>query len=147
MNRASAIALIAVGAFALGLTGCSNAAPASEAEQAPAAASTPDAAPTADAPALVAEETTPTTAEESFIAEARTRLGWLGATSTIPNVTDEQLIAAGTEACELLTAQTPFNDVSVIEGEPQVDGQFPDSAAISSAGILYLCPEMSGNTL
>ena len=99
-----------------------------------------------EAPPLVAEDTKPGDEDAAFIAEARDRLAGLGTASTIPNATDEQLINAGHEACDLLIAGTPFNDVTVIEGEERVQGSYLDSAAIATAGLLHFCPEMNGKT-
>lgn len=96
---------------------------------------------------LVAETPQATNPDELFIEEARDRLAGLGLATTIPNATDEQLIAAGHEACDALINQQPFNDVSVIEGEQRVQGSFLDSAAIATAGMLYFCPEINGKTL
>lgn len=107
---------------------------------------TPD-RPVAESPGPLAAESPANDVEALFLAEARDRLTGLGSATTIPNATDEQLIAAGHQACEALIAQQPFNDVSVIEGEQRVQGSFLDSAAIASAGILYFCPEVNGKTL
>lgn len=101
----------------------------------------------AETPEPLVAETPASDADALFLAEARDRLAGLGSATTIPNATDEQLIAAGHEACDALINQQPFNDVSVIEGEERVQGSFLDSAAIASAGILYFCPEINGKTL
>lgn len=108
--------------------------------------SAPD-TPSASPEPLVAESPDTSDPEELFLAEARARLFGLGSATTIPNATDEQLLVAGHEACAALIAETPFTDVSVISGEERVQGSYLDSAAIASAGLLYLCPEMNGKTL
>ncbi|MER7522640.1 DUF732 domain-containing protein [Microbacterium oxydans] len=145
MKRTTIAAIAAV--VLLALTGCAESAGNATAERSAAEASSP-ATPSQTPEPLVAE--TPaasTTADVLFVAEARDRLSSLGTATTIPNATDEQLIAAGREACEALLSQTPFADVSVIESEERVQGSFLDSTAIASAGILYFCPEINGKTL
>lgn len=94
---------------------------------------------------LTAETSEPEGPEALFVQEARDRLDGLGAASTIPSATDEQLITGGRDACEALTAGTPFDDVTVIEGEERVQGSYLDSAAITTAAVLFFCPELNGN--
>ncbi len=144
--KRTAVAAVAV-VLLLGLAGCAESTGDASTERTAAEASEP-AAPTETPEPLVAE--TPAAeadVEQLFLAEARDRLAGLGSATTIPNATDEQLIAAGRQACDALINQQPFNDVSVIEGEERVQGSFLDSAAIATAGILYFCPEINGKTL
>lgn len=145
--------MTAVGALVLALTACSGStepeANAGTADATPITSAEPTTEPTTaeTASAPLTAEAPSTDEDELFLSEARSRLSSLGAATTIPNATDEQLIDAGHRACDLVRAQTPFNDVSVIEGEPRNQGSYFDSAAITSAAILYYCPEMNGNTL
>lgn len=144
---AAAAALVLV----LALAGCGDGGDASDRNNAADAGadrstSAPD-TPSASPEPLVAESPDTSDPEELFLAEARARLFGLGSATTIPNATDEQLLVAGHEACAALIAETPFTDVSVISGEERVQGSYLDSAAIASAGLLYLCPEMNGKTL
>lgn len=93
---------------------------------------------------LSAETPVADSPEALFVIEARDRLAGLGAASTIPSATDEQLVVAGQEACAALSTGTAFNDVTVIEGEERVQGSYLDSAAIATAGVLFFCPELNG---
>lgn len=147
MPKVTATALAVAAVIVLGLTGCSESVGNATAERT-STATNESAAPSDSPEPLVAESPAgEPDAEQLFLAEARDRLSGLGSATTIPNATDDQLIVAGHAACEALTAQQPFNDVSVIEGEERVQGSFLDSAAIASAAILYFCPEMNGKTL
>lgn len=145
MKRTTFAAIAAVAL--LTLTGCAESASNATAERSVVETTAP-AIPSETPEPLVAETPAASaTADVLFVAEARDRLASLGTATTIPNATDEQLITAGHEACEALLAQTPFADISVIEGEERVQGSFLDSTAIASAGILYFCPEINGKTL
>lgn len=134
----------------LTLTGCAESTGNATAER-----STVEAAETAAPPIQPNETSEPLIAQESedasstesqFLVEARDRLSGLGAATTIPDATDEQLITAGKSACGDLLSGTPFVDVSVIEGEERVQGSYLDSAAIATAGLLFFCPELNGAT-
>lgn len=141
------VALTAV--LLLGLTGCAGAGAGGNGDANVQHASTEQTktpAPSGSSEPLVAEVRDATDADEQFLAEARDRLSGLGSATTVPNATDDQLIEAGHTACEALIAGTPFVDVSVIQEEERVQGSFLDSAAITSAGILYFCPEVNGKT-
>ncbi|MEW2011413.1 DUF732 domain-containing protein [Microbacterium sp. NPDC078814] len=61
----------------------------------------------------------------------------------IPNATDEQLIAAGHEACEQLESGVAAEDVRVVDGEKphETTGYFYDSIAIRSGAVRSFCPE------
>ena len=145
MPKVTAATLAVTALIVLGLTGCTGTPESSGDERtAPTVADSPAPSPTRDP--LVAETPEEVNADEQFVAEARDRLAGLGAATSIPNATDDQLVDAGREACEQLVAGMPFNDVSVIEGEQRVQGSYLDSAAIATAGLLFFCPEMNGKT-
>lgn len=141
------IAMAAV--IVLGLTGCSGAVEEPTAEPRGLVQSVPSETPDdSETPEPLVAETlsADATPEELFVVEARERLAGLGTASTIPNATDEQLITGGHQACEELTAGTPFNDVTVIDGEERSQGSYLDSAVIATAGLLHFCQDMNGKT-
>jgi hypothetical protein len=117
------------------LAGCS-AAPAAETvtapvEETPAAETTPE-------PLTVDPEAEAVAAgDEMFLTETRLRF------KSITDATDEQLIAAGHEACELFTQGQTKMDMRLIEGEtPDSDtGWFWDSIVISTWAATAYCPE------
>lgn len=126
---AAALALLA-----LTLTGCTG---------------TPDSAPS-EPEAVVVESPAPLVAEESpavhstdaaFLAYVRENL--LPETQ-IPNATDEQLIAAGHDACDQLAAGTASEDVRVVDGEQahEVTGFYYDSIAIRNGASRTFCPDL-----
>lgn len=150
---------VIVGVLALGLVGGGTAVALTGQEPAPAETTlteptaTPDTGqPTTDeTPA--GDATEPLTAKPSdaapsadtlFLADVHDRLDSLGAATIIPDATDDQLIKAGHEACDALTAGTPFDDLSVINGEGRVQGSYLDSAMIATSGVLFYCPELNG---
>ncbi|WP_309129485.1 DUF732 domain-containing protein [Microbacterium sp.] len=98
----------------------------------------------AETPSPSAEEDAEAIAEEKYLIEARSRLAGLGAATTIPDATDEQLLVAGGQACEALAAGTEIDDVSVVEGEERVQGSYLDSASLARAAVLFLCPDLLG---
>ncbi len=59
----------------------------------------------------------------------------------IPNATDEQLIAAGHEACEQLLAGVDSETIRLVEGEEPVGGYYMDTSSILTGGQLFYCPE------
>lgn len=67
----------------------------------------------------------------------------LGETSQITDASDEQLIAAGHEACGQLDAGTAYEDVRVVDGETAhpVNGAYYSSSAIMNGAILAYCEE------
>lgn len=92
---------------------------------------------------LVAEEPDQLTSEdasdEQFLAYVRDNL--LPETQ-VPNATDEQLIAAGRDACEQLESGVAYEDVRVVEGEqPHSNGNYYDSSAIMNGAVSYYCTE------
>ena len=85
--------------------------------------------------------TTPTTDAEGneslFLEAVRADLP---ANTQIPDATDQQLLAAGVEACQVLDSNTSPDDMSVIDGETRDGGgYFRDSSVIITAASLYLC--------
>ena len=63
----------------------------------------------------------------------------------IPNATDEQLIAAGHDACEQLESGVALENVRVVDGEtphPSTSAYY-DTSAIMGGAILSYCPEFS----
>lgn len=61
----------------------------------------------------------------------------------IPDATDEQLISAGMEACELIRAGTDPADIRLIDGEqPNGADIYADTSAIMNSALLTLCPEL-----
>lgn len=61
----------------------------------------------------------------------------------IPDATDEQLEAAGREACERLLDGESYELMSVIDGEELSEpaGYYFDSNAIIAGAQMHLCPE------
>lgn len=123
MKRVSIAVAVLV---ALTLTGC---------------AGTPDEAGDESAAPLVAESPAATSDEggdEATYLEAIRET--LPSTTIIPNATDEQLVAAGWDACERHDAGEAWEDISVIDGEERnVGGIYLDSQAISIAAGDHLC--------
>lgn len=141
----SLMSLGAVGAVALLLmTGCS-AAP-GEVEQAgvstePSRAAEPSTDPLAAEP--TSEPTVDTSTPDGAFLDAihRARAGAILSKQTqIPNATDDQLLAAGREACARVSAGETPETISLIEGEtPDAAGYFTDSSAIIAAAVGSLC--------
>lgn len=122
--------IITAGLVALALTGCSgtvgseseNAETTPPASSAPLTAESPAAAPSGEAAYLDA------------VREA------LPENTVIPNATDEQLLAAGTEACRVLADGEDTMAVSLIEGEPKNElGYYQDSGVIITTAAINLC--------
>lgn len=133
MPKVTAATLAVTGLLLIALTGCSGGAhDAGDERTSPVASES--AAP------LVAEtpETDPN--EEGFLKSFRD----LQVTypSIIPNATDEQLLAAGLEACERLAAGEESTDISLIEGEKRAETSqmYLDSISIVTAARTTLCP-------
>jgi len=126
---------------ALMLAGCS-AAPVEEiAPSAPptevVAESTPEATPEATPePLAVDDDTTAAGGDVMFLKETRERI------QHITNATDEQLIAAGQQACELYAEGQKRLEMQLIEGEKANDGgRYPDSIAIATWAAKAYCPK------
>lgn len=131
MKRTTLAALLAVGIL---LTGCSAGAE-DDSSAAPNQASETPAPLVAEEPEA-AEDSTP---EAEFLVMIR---DMLPEDTSIPNATDEQLVAAGEAACGQMAEGIDFSAVSVIEGEPYNEGMemYDDSALIASAAMHTLCP-------
>lgn len=126
MKRAGGIAAIGV---VLLLAGCSapteGSAPGEPAQSSPAPL-------VAESPAASADES-----EQAFLDYVRENLP---ADTVIPDATDEQLLAAGAEACESLAESTDTTNVSLIEGEERNEGgYFYDSSVILTGAATSLC--------
>lgn len=100
------------------------------------------------APPVALEETVaPLAAEEPTAAEAgdAAYLAYvrenLPNPTSIPNATDEQLLAAGQEACDRIAAGESTEAMVVVEGEqPWENGTYYDSATIITGASVILCP-------
>lgn len=129
------VALLIAG-IALVLTGCSAApTPASTLNPVETVTETTEAEPTVEP--LVAETTAPATGEEQFLTYVRENLP---ANTVIPDATDEQLLAAGEEACDRIAAGESTDDMTLIDGEQRPDGgYYRDSGNIITGARLHLC--------
>lgn len=126
-TRAGVIAAVVV-AFAL--TGCSD----DGGDEPEAVETTP---PASSAP-LTAESLAAAPSGEAAYLEAVREA--LPANTVIPNATDEQLLAAGSEACDEISGGADTLTLSLIPGEPaDASGFYPDSAAIISSARASLC--------
>lgn len=133
-KRTAAIAAVAVLLFAL--TGCGEDADATPAGFADTAASAEKPAP------LVADvtEAPADSVEAQYLEHLRRALEGSGGNS-IPDATDEQLIAAGHEACEQMAAGATYGDVRVVDDEPETEVGFKDSNRIAATASIYFCTE------
>lgn len=132
MNRVAA-ALVA-GAIALLLAGC--AAPATTAAPHHAEASTP-----APLVATHAPSTPPTDPTAAYLAHLRDRIE-ANHLSEIAGATDDQLVAAGHEACDQLAAGTDYFDVRVVQDEtPDFGGYYAGSLLITGAATMFFCTD------
>lgn len=62
--------------------------------------------------------------------------------SGITEASDDTLIAAGYEACELVKAGTPLESLRLVEGEkPATSGYYMDTSAILFGAQQVYCPE------
>lgn len=134
----AALALIA-------LTGCAAATDAApQGTPPPTASETTQPSSESTSEPLAAKTTEPSTddADTKFLAYVRETL--LPETQ-IPNATDEQLIAAGHDACKQLQSGVALEEVRVVEGESAhpSTGAFYDTSAILSGAILNYCPEFA----
>lgn len=129
-TRIAAAALVAL----LALTGCAGA-PDAESEQRSTATESETSAPlVAETPEAEAEDD----AEVAFLAYVRENLP---TPTSIPDATDEQLLAAGEDACARLTTGEPADGMVVVEGEqPWENGTYYDSATIVTGASINLCP-------
>lgn len=115
------------------LAGCSapttpdTASPSDQASPAPLVASTP-----------AAEEPGADEAEQVFLTEVRSRL------TQTSDASDEQLIAAGHDACDQWAAGVAPEDQRHIEGEqPSGSGRYRESLAITLWAAETFCPQFS----
>lgn len=75
--------------------------------------------------------------EAAFLEEVRADLR---PDNVIPDATDEQLLAAGEEACERLAAGETGDTISVIDGEQKdAGGYYRDSGQIVTAAAMTIC--------
>lgn len=91
---------------------------------------------------LTAEPTEPDAAEadERFLAYVETERP---VDTSIANATDEQLIAAGHEACEQIAAGVAYTDLRLVDGEqPSPAGDYLDTSAIFNGALYNYCPEL-----
>lgn len=133
MNKPiAALALL----LALTLTGCASATGnAAEERTAPAVVETVEPL-VAESPTAEPEAASP---EPEFITLVRDSLP---ANTLIPDATDEQLIAAGTEACERLRAGETSDTITLIDGEQKNGADiYADSGAIITSARLTLCTD------
>ncbi|MFF7681459.1 DUF732 domain-containing protein [Microbacterium sp. NPDC007973] len=131
--------LVAAGAVALLLlTGCTSTVTSETVTVTPGASGTfSDGGTTVEVQPLTAETPTATDEEAVFLGAVRAKLR---PDNVIPKATDEQLLAAGQEACEALASGTSSDSISVIEGEPtNAMGGYSDSATIVTAARAALC--------
>lgn len=116
--------------IAFALTGCSGTAPEAPED----AGATP---PATTAPLTAESPTAAPTGETAYLDAVREALP---EDTVIPNATDEQLIAAGEEACSEIADGVDTLTLSLIPGEAaDASGFYPDSAAIISSARTSLC--------
>ena len=130
----------------LALTGCSESvANAGDGRVGPAAESaspTPEATATTSPEPIVAKPVDGAEPNEAaFIEFVRGRLATFP--SQIPDVTDEQLMAAAADACERIRGGESVEGMSVIEDEvpSEAGGYFYDSNAIIAGAQMHICQD------
>lgn len=138
MPKVTAAVLAAL--VALTLAGC--AAPASQETDEPAVTQS---SPEAPEP-LVAQTAAPEEVDDPevlFVAKFHEMRDSMAGASQIPDATDDQLIASGWEACELIRSGTSPDSVRLVDGEhPNGADVYADSSALMNAALLTLCPEL-----
>lgn len=134
MKRTSIAALTAV--LLLTLTGCAETAGnASEERVAPAAVESTE--------PLAAAEPTAEPTEDADAAFLQYVVAELPPATSIADASDEQLIAAGHEACEQANAGVAWEEIRLVEGEqPTPNGDYLDSSAILNGALYNYCPEL-----
>lgn len=133
MNKVTAALAVLL---ALTLTGCAGGGENAADERTTPAASESAAPLVAETPTADPEESD---AESKFIALVGESLP---VNTTIPDATDEQLVAAGMEACERLRAGESSDTITLIDGEQKNGADlYADSSAIITAARLTLCPD------
>lgn len=141
-KRTTAIAAVVVLLFAL--TGCGEetATPADEPKPF-AAPLTATEAPETPAPDgdLVASEPDGAANEAAFLSFVRTRMSSFP--TQIPDATDEQLLAAASEACDRIREGEDVDRMSVIQDEKpsEVGAYYFDSNAIIAGAQMHLCAD------
>jgi len=130
-TRIAAVALVAL----LALTGCAG--NGSQGDAPVVSTESETAAPlTAESPTGEPQESD---AESAFLAMVGESLP---ENTIIPDATDEQLLAAGMEACERLRAGETSDTITLIEGEQKNGADiYADSGAIITSARLTLCPD------
>lgn len=139
MKRITVAALAAV--LMLGLAGCAESAGAASTERA-AAENHEAAALHETAEPLVADTTEPVErgTDAAYLSHLREALAGSGGNS-IPDATDEQLVAAGRDACAQMSNGVALEDVRVIEDEPMTGVGFKDSLRIAAVAATHFCSE------
>lgn len=138
---ATAAVLVVGGGTAYALSSNDQPAPVETVTSTPEATPTETAEPEATEP-IVAESPAPPVAaddpEAAYLIEVRARLARIQ--TQIPNVTEEQLLTLGWDACGRVERGEPTEGMSLIEGEAKSDaGYYSDSSAIIIAARLTLC--------
>lgn len=121
----------------LALTGCAGTAaqPTSDAQD---AAPTVETTPTETPEPVLTAAPAPSGADATFLVEVRKRTD----VTTIAQATDEQLLAAGHQACDALGVNPDIEALRLIEGEqPRENGRYFDSVVIGTHAAMFLCPE------
>lgn len=121
-----------------GCTGTETTGAQSEATPAASTAQTGAQSTATDAPLVAATPVASESSDEStFVADVRAKLR---PNNVIPDATDEQLIAAGEEACKRLASGESGETMSVIEGETvNSSGYYRDSSVIVTAAATTIC--------
>lgn len=128
--------LAASAAVVIGLSGCASSPEPQVKSASNEAANKEQAAPLSASPEEVTPE--PESPEEAFLIAVRP---FVEESTQIADASDEQLIAAGVDACAQMAGGTPPDDVRVIEGERKNDvGYYVDSSRIGGVASRTLCP-------
>lgn len=134
---------LAVVLLALGLTSCASTSSVADAApvETPAAVEQTTPATEAPAPAITAAPAVQAdTPEGQFVAENRKRTD----IETLQSATDEQLIAAGEQACVELAKNPDIYALRLVEGEePSAGGTYLASGTIGVFAEQFLCPEVT----
>lgn len=137
-------AAIAALVLAITLTGCTTAqTPTQEPASAPQSAEqSPESTPAPLVAETPAESDPASDVEVAFVEKFHEIRATMPGASQIPDATDEQLIAAGEEACTRLSGGETSDTIVLIEGEAKNGaGYYSDSGAVISSARQTLCPE------
>lgn len=140
-NPTKPVALAAALLLAVTLSACGDDAPSSSADST--MQSRTESTEPGTVEPLVAETPSgdPVDVDAAFIEYVRSELALLPATG-IANAEDDQLVAAGHEACEQLLAGADSESIRLIEGEqPAASGYYMDSGTIIDGARRFYCPE------